>query len=124
MGLITEVRNEVYEETTFEIQFDVKDSISGLDVTPSSLKVFVYLDEDPSDGSPTYINGRDGTDATGLSNSGNTVTMHLSPADNQIQNAESPYESHRVAIQVFYNGDVDRDVFEWILKIRNAPYTT
>lgn len=123
MGLKTQVRDAIYEESSFDIEFDVLDKDDG-PVTPSSLKVYVFLDEDATDGSPTYINSRDGTDGTGLTNSANTVSLHLSPDDNQIQNSEAAYEYHRIAIEVFYNADADKDIFEWLIKVENRAYAT
>lgn len=123
MGLISKIENDVIEESSFSIKFTVTDN-AGVEVTPSSLKVYVYLDEEPTEGSPTYINGRDGTNGTGLSNSGADVTFNMSPDDNQLVDSSATYELHRVAVEVKYNADADKDYFEWILKVANRAYIT
>lgn len=121
MGLKTIVEDEIFEESSWDLSFDLYAADGTTPVTPSSKKFYLYVKD--TEDSPTYINGRDGTDNTGLTNSENSIALHLSPDDNQIVGsddyADLPYEDHVVLIELKYNSDTDKDFFEWHLRVKN-----
>ena len=59
MGLRTIVKNEIYEESSWELDFDVFEKDGTTAVTPSSVKIYLY--PVGSTVPPAYINDRDGT---------------------------------------------------------------
>jgi hypothetical protein len=111
------------ENSSFNIRFDVvrvnaDDTVSP--IVPDSVKVFVFLpDADPA----IYINGRDGTDDTGLTVTGNQVLMHFSADDNVIAyrdtHAIDGYEFHLVRFEISYNGGVDKHYEEFLLPVKD-----
>lgn len=121
MGLKTKVEEEIYEKSSWDLSFNLFAEDGITPVTPSGMKVYVYLKN--SANTPTYINGRDGSDDTGLTNNANAISLHLKPADNQITGTgefkDLPYEDHIVLIELEYNTSVDKDFFEWQLRVMN-----
>ena len=126
MGIRTVVKNTIYEESTWELDFDVFEKDGTTAVTPSTVKIYLYLAD--SENSPTYINGRDGTDSTGVSNNANAISIHLSPDDNQIIGTadfdDVRHEKHTLLVEVLYNADADRDFFEFALTVKNIRPVT
>ena len=121
MPLLVTVRDEIYENESYEITFDVMDRAGSSPVDPSDVKMYIYLDSDTGS-PPTYINGRDGSDITGRSIAANSVTWLLSPADNAIQGADD-YEIHVVLFEILYNAGVDRSWAMWKIKVKNLRVT-
>jgi len=120
MGLKTKVRDAIYEESSWDLDFDVFEKDGTTPVTPSSVKLYVML-KNTAD-SPTYINDRDGiTNTDGITIDTNSVSIHLDPDDNQIVGSDAfedlRFEIHTILVEVQYNVGNDRDFFEWELKI-------
>ena len=114
-----DIKEPINENTSYD--FNLSDFIqtdsSTLTITNVKVYVFVTGDYDP----PKYINGRNGTNNTGLTLQNNIVSFHMSPADNSISliDVKNYYETHTVRFEVFYNSEDDKFYVEFELKIRN-----
>ena len=118
---IVDTKFEVNNKSSFNINFRFVDS-DGSVVTPSSAKVYVYVD-----GVGTTINNRDGsTNTSGFTTTDtNLINFDLAPADLTIADTSSAsvrgFEAHRVIIEVLYNADADKYIREYIIKILHSP---
>lgn len=117
--LIQEIKDPINEKTSYDFNLSDFIQIDNSTLTITNVKVYVFVtgDYDP----PKYINGRDGTDNTGLTLQDNIVSFHMSPADNPIAltDIKNYFEAHTVRFEVFYNSGDDKFYIEFELKIRN-----
>jgi len=122
--MLTTITNSVDEESSYDISFDCFESDGITVLPPSNVKVYIFVTGQITN-SP-WVNDRDGTDSTGLSVDGNSVTFHLSPDDNKIVDrskyAKSGYESHTVRFEVFYNSDSDKYYLDLVLRVRDLAH--
>jgi len=114
---------EVINKSSFNINFRFIDAVTSVAVAPSTVKVYVYVDQ-----VGTTINGRDGTNSAGLTTSDtNLINFDLEPADLTIVDTTSAatrgYEIHRVLFDVQYNAGADKYLREYIVKIKYSPVT-
>jgi len=117
-NIIIKIPQFIFEQSTYDISFDCK-QIDGLELNPSDVKVYVFLtgDYDP----PQYINNRNGSDSTGLVLNEDSISFHMSPADNAMVLTEvgSYFETHSVLFEIFYNSANDKIFIEFQIKIKN-----
>jgi hypothetical protein len=114
-----DIIDPIPENSSYDFSFDCIDIIYN-DLLPSDVKVYIYLTSDRS--APVYINNRNGTVTAGLALNGTTVTLHMSPDDNEIIAAptdEGYFEAHTILFEMFYNSGVDKFYVEFRAKIQN-----
>lgn len=115
---------EINERTTKSLRCLIRNPDDDPDFTINSVRPFVFLSGriEP----PVYINGRNGTDSTGLTLIDNAngvweINFKMDPEDNIIFNrslyAKSGYERHTVIFEINYGmGDIYFQEIELLIK--------
>ena len=117
--LVREIVEPVNEGSAYDIKLGDFVQVDNSTLTISNVKVYVFVTGNYVP--PKYVNNRDGSNNTGLVLQDNTVTFHLSAADNAIILPDKPnyYERHTVLFEIFYNSGADKFYVEFELKVRN-----
>jgi hypothetical protein len=90
------------EGSASKLTFNVFADNGVTPITPDDVIIYLFVTNNFS-GTPIYINGRNGTDNTGVSNSANAVTILLSSDDNVVHGApynHLGYEFHTLRVRI------------------------
>lgn len=114
----------VEENSSILIEFDVYDADGVTPLTGFTVVPYIYIRSGL--GAIEYINGRDGSDLTGLNITNNHIEFKLSPADNQVVDIDRytryGYEPHRVALKILYNLGNDSNYINFDLNIKPLKF--